>query len=66
MSLTYNIKYDSNEESSAPVFFPITENATVQHILRVSQEASTEGGQQYTFVVFELAVAKTRKSLGTS
>ena len=37
---------------------PVTENSTVQHILKVSQEASRAVRQQYTIVTFDLAVAK--------
>ena len=47
----------------APVFAPVTENATVQHILRLSQQASREVHQQYTVVTFDLAVAKKAYSL---
>ena len=41
-----------------PVFTPITENSTVQHILKLSKAASDEVGQEYTIVTFDLAVAK--------
>ena len=37
---------------------PITEAATVQRVLQISLEASQELGQPYTFVTFDLAVAK--------
>lgn len=47
----------------APVFFPITESTTVQHLLVLSQEASREVGQEYTIVTFDLAVAKKAYSL---
>ena len=47
----------------APVFAPITANATVQHILKLSQQASREVHQQYTVVTFDLAVAKKAYSL---
>ena len=40
------------------IFAPITENSTVQHLLKVSQEASKEVHQPYTVVTFHLAVAK--------
>ena len=46
-----------------PIINPITENATVQHILKVSQNASREVGQQYTIVCFDLAVAKKAYAL---
>ena len=42
----------------APLFAPITDNAIVQHILKLSKEASKEVGQQYTIVTFDLAAAK--------
>ena len=41
-----------------PINAPVTENATVQHIIKVSQIASREVNQQYTIVTFDLAVAK--------
>ena len=47
----------------ASVFAPVTENATVQHILKLSQQASREVHQQYTVVTFDLAVAKKSYSL---
>ena len=47
----------------APVFAPITETATVQHVLKLSQEASGEVGQPYTIVPFDLAVAKKAYAL---
>ena len=40
------------------VFATVTENATVQHIIKLSQQASREVHQQYTVVTFDLAVAK--------
>ena len=41
-----------------PVFAPITENATVQYILRLSQKVSKEVNQPYTIITADLAVAK--------
>ena len=41
-----------------PVNYSIGETATMQHILETSKEASLRVGQQYTFVTFDLAVAK--------
>ena len=41
----------------APVLFPITENATVQHVLEVSKKATQSVGQEYTIVTFDLGVA---------
>ena len=62
VSLTASKTEDSSQESTVeympPVFAPITESSTVQHILRISQEASKQVGQQYTIVTFDLAVAK--------
>ena len=46
-----------------PIINPITENATVQHILKVSQQASREVVQQYTIVCFDVAVTKKAYSL---
>ena len=43
----------------APILFPITENATVQHVLEVSQKATQNIGQQFTILTFDLGVAKT-------
>lgn len=37
---------------------PITESATVQKVLQISLEATQDLGQPYTFVTFDLAVAK--------
>ena len=47
----------------AQVFAPVTKNATVRHILKLSQQASREVHQQYTVVTFDLAVAKKAYSL---
>ena len=67
MSLTETSKNSSVQQSAidymAPVFAPVTENATVQHILKLSQQASREVHQQYTVVTFDLAVAKKAYSL---
>ena len=41
-----------------PINAPVTENSTVQHLLEVSQNAAKEVGQAYTFVTFDLVVAK--------
>ena len=62
VSLTETSKNSSVQQSAidcmAPVFAPVTKNATVQHILKLSQQASREVHQQYTVVTFDLAVAK--------
>ena len=42
----------------APVLFPITENATVQHVLEVSQKATENVGQEFTVMTFDLGVAR--------
>jgi hypothetical protein len=42
----------------APVLAPITDNATVQHLLRFSLEATKHVGQQFTIMTFVLAAAK--------
>ena len=53
----------STVDYMAPVNAPVTENATVQHLLKLSQAASREVGQHYTFVTFDLAVAKKAYAL---
>lgn len=67
VSLTEGNVDETNPESTvdymAPVFAPVTDNATVQHIMHLSQAASREVGQQYTIVTFDLAVAKKAYSL---
>ena len=60
--MTETSKNSSVQQSAvdhmAPVFAPVTENATVQHILKLSRQASREVHQQYTVVTFDLAVSK--------
>ena len=67
VSLTETSKNSSVQQSAvdymASVFAPVTENATVQHILKLSRRASREVHQQYTVVTFDLAVAKKAYSL---
>ena len=67
VSLTETSKNSSVQQSAidymAPVFAPVTKNATVGHILKLSQQASREVHQQYTVVTFDLAVAKKAYSL---
>ena len=41
-----------------PVLLPITENATVQHVLDLSKKATQSVGQEYTIVTFNLGVAQ--------
>ena len=59
----------STVEYMAPVFAPVTENSTVQPVLKVLQEATREVGQPYTIVTFntivtfDLAVAKKAYAL---
>ena len=64
--LTETSKNSSVQQSAvdymAPVFAPVTEKATVQHILKLSRQASLEV-QQYKVVTFDLAVAKKAYSL---
>ena len=64
--LTETSKNSSIQQSAvdymAPVFAPVTEKATVQHILKLSQQASLEV-QKYKVVTFDLAVAKKAYSL---
>ena len=67
VSLTATSKNSSVLQSAvdymAPVLAPVTENATVQHILKLSQQALREVHQQCTAVTFDLAVAKKAHSL---
>ena len=42
----------------APVNSPITENATKQHVIKLSQAASREVQQQYAVLTFDLGAAK--------
>ena len=67
VSLTETSKNSSVQQSAidfmALVFAPVTENATIQHILKLPQQASREVHQQYTVVTFDLAVAKKAYSL---
>ena len=42
----------------APVNSPITENATIQHIIKLSQAVSREMQKQYTVLTFDLGIAK--------
>ena len=48
----------STVEYMAQINFSINENASVQHKLETSKEASLKVGQKYTFVTFDIAVAK--------
>ena len=62
MSLTETSKNCSAQQSTVdyldPVFAPVTEKATVQHILKLSQQASRKVQQQYAAETFDLAIAK--------
>ena len=49
---------DSTVAYMAHVLFPITENATVQHVLKVSKQATQSVGQEYTTVTFDLGAAQ--------
>ena len=62
------ISAHNNRICSAVEYMPsincsVNENATVQHLLETSQEASRKVGQQYTIVTFDLAVAKKAYSI---
>ncbi|GFS21870.1 hypothetical protein ElyMa_003349200 [Elysia marginata] len=46
-----------------PLSQPITQNSTVQEVLKISQKASRAVGQQFTLITFNLAVAKMAYSL---
>ncbi|CAH3022120.1 unnamed protein product [Porites evermanni] len=65
--LTETSKNSSVQQSAvdhmAPVFAPVTENAIVQQILKLSRQASREVHPQYMVVTFDLAVAKKAYSL---
>ena len=41
-----------------PLNQPITDYATVQQILKISQKASKDVEQKFTYITFDLAVAK--------
>lgn len=45
-------------EYMPPINAPITDNTTVMHVLKISQEASAAVGQAYTIITFDLAAAK--------
>ena len=47
-------KRQSTVDYISPVNSTITENATIQHIIKLSQAASREMQQQYTVLTFEL------------
>ena len=49
-----------------PVFFPITENVTIQHVLEISQKATQDVGQSYMIVTFDLDVAQKAYSTRSS
>ena len=60
--MTSSDNHDTQRQSTvdymAPVNSPITENATIQHIIKLSQAASREMQHQYTVLTFDLGVAK--------
>ncbi|KAK3742892.1 hypothetical protein RRG08_061489 [Elysia crispata] len=47
----------------APINASINENSTIQAVIQISQEATREVEQEYTFVTFDLAVAKKAYAL---
>ena len=49
---------DSTVTYMSHVLFPITENATVQHVLEVSKQATQSVGQEYTTVTFDLGAVQ--------
>jgi hypothetical protein len=55
---TEDSKQESNVQYMAPVFALIIDNATVQHLLYLSQEATKHVAQQFTIVTFYLTAAK--------
>ena len=56
-------KHSSIVDYMEPLSQHIPQNSTVQEVLKLSQKASREVGQQFTFVTFDLAVAKMAYSL---
>jgi len=62
VSLTETSKNCSAQQSTVdymdPVFVPVTEKATVQHILKLSQQASRKVHHQYTVETFDVSIAK--------
>ena len=46
-----------------PVSQPITDYATVQEVFKISQKASKDLQQKFTFITIDLAVAKTAYAL---
>ena len=62
LSLTNSDNDETQRQSAvgymAPVNSPITENATIQPIIKLSQAASRKMQQQYTVLTFDLGVAK--------
>ena len=55
------LKYEeveSIEEYLPPINAPITSPTTVQEVIRISQAASSEINQEFTFIICDLAVAK--------
>ena len=53
----------STVDYMAPVFFPIAENVTIQHVLVISQKATQDVGQSYTIVTFDLGVVQKAYSI---
>ena len=47
----------------APLNVSFNENSSVQHILETSLAASSKSGQQYAFVLFDLATTKRRQNV---
>lgn len=62
LTLTSSSSNDSEFQSVVdylpPINAPVTENATVQEIINISQKASEEVHQAYTLVTFDLGIAK--------
>ena len=55
--------FPSKVEYMRPIHHPATENATIQEVLRSSQEASQKLEQEHTIITLDLATAKKAYSI---
>ena len=53
-----NVRKQSTIDYLPPIMASITENSTVQEVLRIAQKATEEFGQIVTLITFDLAAAK--------
>ena len=62
VGITYRIRISDRKQSTvdciAPIHHPITDNSTVQHVLKASQAAIREVRQDEALVTFDLAVSR--------